>query len=304
MKRLGDRLFAEITRVYRGINSGFEPSWFPIFFLLNRDGVHSVSSLAREMGVTDSAVSQLIRQMKDRGIIVMSVQKGDKRAGSISLSAQGIDMLNQVKPIWKAIEATLEENLMSGRHGPSLLYALAELEDFMEKNDLAQQIRDRVDVELHQKKYRIVSDVSGYQDWIQDFLLTLTIKPHPSWLEPLDVVFAKSPGTAPVYQHHLLLHENRPVALLTSSSQSKPILTETIHFCAAQIQPASAIEIFFLDQFSRARSGCLSLSVYRADKGFLYRLQQIGYSLNPVQTEIGTGRLDLVYFPKHKQNKE
>lgn len=297
MKRLGDRLLSEIARAYRGLNIGFEPSWFPVFYLLDRDEVHSVSSLAREMGVTDSAVSQLIRQLKEREFIKMTTQKIDKRTGNIQLSESGTDLLNQVKPVWQAIESTLEENLISGHYGPSLLYALAELEDFIDKNDLAQRINDQVNVLLYDQRYKIITGIESHRSWVLDFLFSFTIKPHPSWPEPTDVFNSQMESVSGSYQYHLLLEVNQPVALLLTSTQVDDKQTDAIHFCASNIEPASKIETYFIEKFSNMNRHRKSLSAYKADRNFLFRLKKMGYRVNPEQKGTPDGQINVVFDP-------
>lgn len=304
MKRLGDRLFSEITRAYKGLNLPFEPSWFPVFYLLDKEQPHSVSSIAREMGVTDSAVSQLIRQLKERDLIGIVASNEDKRAGSIYLSAAGKILLRQVKPVWQAIESTIEEALISGRHAPFLLYAMAELENSLDTSNLARQIKDKVEICRLQESCTISSDASRFSAWIDDLVLTFTIKPHPSWPRPVQIdpdCNGKSPGEI---RHHLLLDDDRPLALLLSTFDPQSGQPERILFCASPCQPATAVEDFFLRQYCRKQAHPVVITVHQDDKGFLYRLQKIGCSLYHSQNQNNLDTIDMVYSPIHQPTSQ
>jgi DNA-binding MarR family transcriptional regulator len=130
LKRLGERLFSEVGRVYRNLAIPFEPAWFPIFFLLDRDGSLSVTTLAREMGVSDPAASQLVRQIQQRGLVEIQPGERDRRIKMMILSPSGRKLLKQVKPVWLALQQTLNE-MVPEDNMQHLLTALTSLEDVL-----------------------------------------------------------------------------------------------------------------------------------------------------------------------------
>jgi len=304
MKRLGDRLFSEIIRVYRGLNVPFEPSWFPIFYLLNRDQSHSVSSIAREMGVTDSAVSQLIRQLKDRDLIGILPNTDDKRAGTICLSNSGKQLLSQVKPIWQAIETTLEETLTSGRHGSSLLYAMTELESSLDTDNLSRQIKDRVEVCRLEESFSIIPASPTLTSWINEVILSFTIRPHPSWRQPAQYILNPENHPKTDFQKYVLMDAQQPIALLITSQDHLDNNTKHILFCASKTQPAAPVEDFFLSQFCQLQTQPSKISVHLNDKNFLFRLHKIGFRLNPTQLINSVENIDLIYYPDQKKKHQ
>lgn len=297
MKRLGDRLFSEITRAYKNLDIPFEPSWFPIFYLLHRDHVHSVSSMAREMGVTDSAVSQLVRQLKDRDLIGIAANSDDRRAGTICLSKNGEKLLTQVKPVWQAIESTLEETLISGRYGSSLLYAMSELERAIDASDLSHQINSRVELFRLEESYSISSELGCFDAWIDDLLLSFTIKPHPSWPQNALILAGHNGLAAKSIHKTLLLDDKQPIALILSTRDGNDKPVEHIRFCASKTQPAAPVEDFFLLRYSQSRHHPTIISAHHADKGFLYRLKKIGFILYSPQKDNPSDLIDLIFDP-------
>ena len=140
LKRLGERLFSEVGRVYRNLAIPFEPAWFPIFFLLDRHGSLSVTTLAREMGVSDPAASQLVRRIQQRGLVEIQPGERDRRIKMMVLSTSGRKLLKQVKPVWLALQHTMNE-IMPGDNLQHLLTALTSLEDALGQELLTAQVQ-------------------------------------------------------------------------------------------------------------------------------------------------------------------
>ena len=297
LKRLGDRLFSEITKVYRGLGLGFEPSWFPIFFLLQRDKSHSVSTIARETGVTDSAVSQLIKQLKEKKLIKIVGSTEDKRAGAICLSPEGERLLENVKPVWQAIELTFEETLISGRHSHALLEAVSELETSLDSSDMAQRIKSRVELCQLEEDYTLSTDIEPHTAWIKAFLLTFTMKPHPHWPQNQNLLANIINNTETTHGIHLLMNQALPVALLITKRDAGSENLERIRFCAAERTPASAIEDFLIMKYCQTLADPVELSVHYSHRNFLYRLQKLGFQPTTEEVRGQADHLKLVYHP-------
>ncbi len=297
LKRLGDRLFSEITKVYKSLNLGFEPSWFPIFYLLNRDKSHSVSTIAREAGVTDSAVSQLIKQLREKKLIRIVTNVEDKRAGAICLSSAGEKLLETVKPVWNAIEFTLEEYLLSDRYGPSFLDAVLELENSLDIHDLSNLVKNRVEFCHLEKNHTLSCDTAPHSLWIKNFLLTFTIKSHPNWPGTRNILANMINNTETSHQVHLLLDNGQPVALLISSGDQPNKRAEQIVFCASQSLPGPTVEDFFIMKYCQSLTHTAEVSVHYDNKNFLSRLQKLGFVLKISEEKGQHDYLDFVYNP-------
>lgn len=297
MKRLGDRLFSEITKAYRSLGVPFEPSWFPVFFLLDRDQSHSISSMAREMGVTDSAVSQLIRQLKERDLLGVINDRDDKRAGTICLSRKGQKLLQQVKPVWKAVEISIEEALSSGRHGVSLLSAMEALEDSINTTDLAVQIKSKADFIRLAENHTITTDLPLHEDWLRNIVLTYTATPHPNWPQSSGILTLPPGRKNDLTEHYILLDNKRPIALLITSILNAHKKRERILFCASAGQPSAFVEDFFILQLAKSRSHTVEVSAHINDRRLLYRLQKIGFGLKGFQEDPAVEYLDLIFNP-------
>jgi len=140
LKRLSDRFLSEITVVYKKLGIQFEPSWFPIMYLLRERNELLITEIAAELEITHSAVSQLVAVLQKKKIINTVPDKSDRRKRIVRLSETGEEMLNSLSAVWNAMEYSLHELFGSGAHLPDLLPGLAELESGLEQISLSEEI--------------------------------------------------------------------------------------------------------------------------------------------------------------------
>ncbi|AEA34578.1 MarR family winged helix-turn-helix transcriptional regulator [Hippea maritima] len=157
LKRLSDRFLNEVSVIYKSQNIPFEPSWFAIFYILDRHGKTTISQLAYELDLTQSAISQTISILENKGLIKVGTQKGDKRIKVLELTEDAFKLLLQVKPLWKLIKAKMREVLNEGENSKYLLEALDELEISCQRKSLSQRVLE----ELSNIDYSIVADYRG-----------------------------------------------------------------------------------------------------------------------------------------------
>jgi len=175
LKHLSDNYLNDVSKIYKKCGIEFEPSWFGIFFLLERHKSLTLSEIAENMDITLSGISQIILTLSKKNLIVSNTIKNDKRKKIISLTAEGEDLLKRVKPIWKSISFNMNEILTEGGHSKNLLEALSEVERSFERLSLA----DRVLSHVHSSKFTTQRFSQKYYNnlkklifhWIYDFYI-------------------------------------------------------------------------------------------------------------------------------------
>ena len=140
-KRLSEAFYADLARIYKGEGIEFEPGWFPVFFLLDRHGERTISDLARDMDITHSGASQAATALKKKGLIQITPSARDKRIRTLDFTAQGRELMDRVRPVWQAIQESLESP-----EPPlvPLVQLLEELEHRWADLDLVDQVRHRL----------------------------------------------------------------------------------------------------------------------------------------------------------------
>ncbi len=161
-KRLSDKYLSNVYRIYREQNIDFEPSWFSIFYLLDRYNQITITDISQMLDLTQSAISQMVSTLESKNLVKVEVHSRDKRVRVVSFTEKGKELLASVKPIWKLIKSKMREMLDEGDNSKYLLDALEEVEVSFERKPLA----DRVLESLREGGYFFVK----YQD---DYYLPL-----------------------------------------------------------------------------------------------------------------------------------
>lgn len=142
MKRFSDHMISEVNAIYKEAGIDFEASCFPLLTLLERYGPMSLREAEVKMKTSHSYVSQKAKYLKEEGLLEILSSERDARTKNMSLTEKGIDLINKVRPYWKAMDITfakllgdderiifqalskLEEKLI---HGPSIREEVAKL---------------------------------------------------------------------------------------------------------------------------------------------------------------------------------
>ncbi len=100
--------------------------------------------MADEIGVSHSAVSQLVSNLQEKGFIKSAVSKHDGRKKIISFTAKGTKLLNKIEPVWDALLAAMEELAASGTSSKNLLDSLSELESHIQEQSIYHRIEAKM----------------------------------------------------------------------------------------------------------------------------------------------------------------
>ncbi|WP_346320379.1 MarR family transcriptional regulator [Chitinophaga sp. YIM B06452] len=139
LKRLADRLSADVSRIYKESDLDFEAKWFLILELLSREKVLGITEISESLGISHPAVVQLADQMLGQGLIKASVDERDARRRLISLTPAGRQMHKKIGPMLAVIREENRKWLASARH--NLLETLTELEASLDEKSMYKRIK-------------------------------------------------------------------------------------------------------------------------------------------------------------------
>src|ERR1700709_1654660 len=103
LRRLSEAFLAEINRAYQNEGIQFDASWFPVFYLLSKNGSLSIKELSDITGVSHPAASQLVTNLKSKKLLKTTTCADDGRRQLVQLTKAGHTLLAQILPVWEAL---------------------------------------------------------------------------------------------------------------------------------------------------------------------------------------------------------
>jgi DNA-binding MarR family transcriptional regulator len=140
LRRISESFLSEINRAYQQEGIEFEASWFPVFYLLSQHDTLSIKELSEQIEVSHPAASQLITNLKQKGLLVTTTSTTDGRKQQVTFSNKGRELLTQIKPVWDAVELSMNAMMDSELGCKELLPAITALESALQSYPLANRI--------------------------------------------------------------------------------------------------------------------------------------------------------------------
>jgi DNA-binding MarR family transcriptional regulator len=149
LKTLSEKLMSDINRIYKEKNFNFEASWFLVFYQLSLKSPMSITEIADAIGITHPAVNQLAAKMLKAKIIEESFDYDDKRKRLLSISEEGKNILDMLKPVWEDIENATAE--ISNSRVENFLQVINNIENDLNNRDLYARVNERIKKRLKEK---------------------------------------------------------------------------------------------------------------------------------------------------------
>ncbi len=120
LKRLGERMQADVLRVIESETLPIQPSQAPLLTALDRHGPLTIGAMVEAMGLSQPAVTRTVARLVEAGLVEISRPHRDQRQKTISLTGDGrLAMANFKARVWPRIEAAVVQ-LCAGLSGPIL----------------------------------------------------------------------------------------------------------------------------------------------------------------------------------------
>lgn len=146
LRRLSEYYIMEINKVYQCQGIDFDASWFPVFYILSEHERVSIREIADATQTSHSAVSQLVSNLKRRGLLETANCETDNRRQLVALTEKGHDLLRDIKPIWGGIQASMLELLGQSPASQALLPAVTALEVQFSETSFADRIESKLKI--------------------------------------------------------------------------------------------------------------------------------------------------------------
>jgi DNA-binding MarR family transcriptional regulator/GNAT superfamily N-acetyltransferase len=140
LKRLGERMQADVTRMIEAAGLDAQPAQYPLLAALSRHGSLTVGELVQATGISQPGVTRTLARLSTDGLIVDAPVTADRRVRAVRLSKAGKTLIARTgRDLWPDIRAAAE-GLCAGT---SLLADIARVEASLARSPLDQRAKNR-----------------------------------------------------------------------------------------------------------------------------------------------------------------
>jgi len=144
LRRLSESFLSDVNNIYKSHKIPFDASWFPVFYILSRDGEVSIRQISNELGITHSAASQMVSSLQEKGYLKSTVSKKDARHKVVGFTPKGEKLLQKIQPVWDALQKAMRELGGGEVESQKLLLALNQVEERMGEKTLFERIESNL----------------------------------------------------------------------------------------------------------------------------------------------------------------
>lgn len=148
LRRLSEAFLSEITYAYQQEGIEFDAAWFPVFYLLSQNEALTIKELSEQTEVSHPAASQLITNLKQKGLVMATPGANDARKQLITFTGKGRALLQQVLPVWDAIMLSMDEISRNQPGCDAMLPAITAFEQALQQHDLYNHISKNLNKQL------------------------------------------------------------------------------------------------------------------------------------------------------------
>jgi len=139
LRRLSDRLYRDISRLYRELDLDMEARWFPIIYVLSDGEPASVTEIAARIGMTHPAVHQIVNAMGRAGLVDSQTDDQDQRRRLLRLTPKGDRTVRDLQPLWSRIDSEIDTLIRDS--GGTLLDSVERIERSLDEKEFLERMR-------------------------------------------------------------------------------------------------------------------------------------------------------------------
>lgn len=160
LRGLSDKITNNAAQIYGLYDIDMQPRWFPVFYMLSKNGENSITAIAREIGHTHPSVSQIVREMAKHGYVIEQKSKKDQRKNNVALSESGKKIAIKIQAQYQDVAAAIDKVFSESQY--DLWKAIEEWEYLLEQKDLFRRVQEEKK-KRESTKVTIVDYTPAYQ---------------------------------------------------------------------------------------------------------------------------------------------
>lgn len=140
LRRLSENMLSQAKEIYRDYGIDLEPRWFPVFYLLSQKGGLAITDIAVRINHSHASISQMVKEMKKRGLITITKDPLDGRKSNIALSNDGKVKSDEMRQLYPDVSQAVENLLLDTNH--DVWEAINELEYTLARKSLYARVKE------------------------------------------------------------------------------------------------------------------------------------------------------------------
>lgn len=139
LRRLSERFTEDAAKVYALYDVALDPKWFPVFYVLSRQEAASVTEIAQKIGHSHASVSQIVKEMKRKGLVVTDKSTEDARVSVVKLSEAGEYLIPNIEKQCLDVHQAVENLFAEAQN--DLWRALEEMEFLLSEKSFFDRVQ-------------------------------------------------------------------------------------------------------------------------------------------------------------------
>ncbi len=152
LRRLSEKLTEDAAKIYNLYEIPLDPKWFPVFYVLSHKKEASITEIAQIIGHSHPSVSQIVKEMKKKGLAITNKSAEDARVNTVRLSESGKQLIPKIEKQYLDVTQAVEDLLSEAQN--DLWKAIEEVEflltnkNFFDRVREIRKIRERQSIEI------------------------------------------------------------------------------------------------------------------------------------------------------------
>lgn len=140
LRMVTEMINTEASNIYKMYGIDIKPKWFPVIKLLSGCEDLTVTGIAKEIGHTHPSVSNIISEMKAKGLVEQTDSSGDKRCTVVKLTRKGRRLNAELTDLCEDVEVAVKSVLDECCH--NLWRAIGEWEEQLKEKSLLERTKE------------------------------------------------------------------------------------------------------------------------------------------------------------------
>jgi len=141
LRRLSEKFTEDAAKIYALYDVTLDPKWFPVFYVLSKKEELSITEIAQCIGHSHPSVSQIVKEMTNKGLTTTAKGVLDARVNVVKLSEKGKQLIPKIENQYLDVNQAAEELLLEAQN--DLWQAIEEIEFLLDRKDFYTRVEEK-----------------------------------------------------------------------------------------------------------------------------------------------------------------